>query len=293
MRIKETQINKPHLPEALGGRKQNNTLNDLSAKEWIKGTVSVFIQKGLGANHSAAQIEKQHPAPFSFQDVGRLITFFTKSGAMVLDPFVGVGSTLKACAMSGRKGVGIELNRRFVSLSNTRLTEEIEDDLMYERNQKVILGDALEVLKEFEDETFDFIVTSPPYWNILKKADHKVTQERISKHLSTDYGNDKRDPSNAETYDKFLDHLCAIFKEAIRTLKKSRYMCVIVSDFRHKEKYYIFHSDLAYRLSQLGLSLKGITILYQKHKRVFPYGYPYSFVPNIHHQYILVLQKTA
>ena len=45
-----------------------NELNDLSATEWIPETVSVFVQKGLGSNHIDAQIEKLHPAPFSYQD---------------------------------------------------------------------------------------------------------------------------------------------------------------------------------------------------------------------------------
>jgi hypothetical protein len=72
-----------------------NHLNELTAREWIPETVSVWRQRGLGANHPDAQIERQHPAPFSFTDVGRLIRFFTKKGDTVLDPFVGVGSTLR------------------------------------------------------------------------------------------------------------------------------------------------------------------------------------------------------
>jgi len=51
---------------------------------------------------------------------------------------------------------------------------------------------------------------------------------------------------------------------------------------------------LAVRMELLGKwSLKGVKIMYQKHKRVFPYGYPYSYVPNLHHQYALIFQKTA
>ena len=46
-----------------------NSLNDLTAAEWIPETISVWTQKGLGANHPDAQIEKLHPAPFSFTDV--------------------------------------------------------------------------------------------------------------------------------------------------------------------------------------------------------------------------------
>ena len=59
-------------------------------------SVSVWTQKGLGAKRTDAQIEREHPAPFSFTDVARLIRLFTKRGMTVLDPFVGVGSTLEA-----------------------------------------------------------------------------------------------------------------------------------------------------------------------------------------------------
>ena len=37
--------------------------------------------------------------------------------------------------------------------------------------------------------------------------------------------------------------------------------------------------------------MRGLTVLYQRHKKIYPYGYPYSFVPNVHNQYILILQK--
>ena len=79
---------------AVGGVSPKNTLNELTAREWISETVSVWRQKGLGKGHPDTQIEKQHPAPFSYTDVARLIRFFSKSGQTVLDPFVGIGSTL-------------------------------------------------------------------------------------------------------------------------------------------------------------------------------------------------------
>ena len=113
-----------------------NQLNELTAREWLPETVSVWIQRGLGKQHPDAQIEKQHPAPFSFTDVGRLIRFFTKKGNTVLDPFVGIGSTLKACAIEGRKGIGIELNKRFVDLTKERLEKEVPDDCPAIKNRE-------------------------------------------------------------------------------------------------------------------------------------------------------------
>ncbi|WP_170401501.1 DNA methyltransferase [Ruegeria arenilitoris] len=268
-----------------------NRLNELTAKEWIVETISVWNQKGLGAGHPDAKIERQHPAPFSFTDVGRLIRYFTKSGQTVLDPFVGVGSTLKACAVDRRKGIGIELNPEFAELSRQRLDTEVSDMFSSVEDQQILEGDARDILPTIPDESVDFVVTSPPYWSILKKEDHKVRQERLANGLSTDYGNDERDLANIESYDDFLVELTRLFGECGRTLKPGKYMAIIVSDFRDKSRYIMFHSDLARSLEDVGLEMRGLKVLYQRHKKVYPYGYPYSYVPNIHNQFILILQK--
>ena len=287
-RTTTSDISTPQSSPAVDPR---NKLNDLTAKEWIVETISVWNQRGLGARHPDTAIERQHPAPFSFTDVGRLVRYFTKSGQTVLDPFVGVGSTLKACAVSNRSGIGIELNPRFVELSRKRLAEEITDMFSTSRDQQIIHGDARDVLPTLSSESVDFVVTSPPYWSILKKEDHKVRQERIANGLATDYGDDARDLANIPTYEEFLVVLTDLFGECARILRPSKYMAIVVSDFRDKSHYVMFHADLARSLQSIGLEMRGLKVLYQRHKRVFPYGYPYSYVPNIHNQFILILQK--
>lgn len=278
--------------ETIGGTVHpRNSLNDLTAREWIPETVSVWIQRGLGAKHPDAQIERQHPAPFSFTDVSRLIRFFTKEGATVLDPFVGVGSTLKACAIERRHGIGIELNPGFAELARKRLTTEVRDLFALSDGQTVVEGDVRDVLPTMEAESVDFVVTSPPYWSILKKEDHKVRRERYAHGLSRDYGEDDRDLGNISTYEEFLETLSSVFGECARILRRGKYMTIVVSDFRDKSRYILFHADLARSLERYGLEMRGLKVLYQRHKKVFPYGYPYSYVPNIHNQYILILHK--
>ena len=278
--------------EHRSGVSPRNKLNELTAKEWIPETISVWRQKGLGAGHPDAQIEKQHPAPFSFTDVARLIRFFTKSNQVVLDPFVGIGSTLKAACIEGRRGIGIDLNSTFVELAQERLEHEIDGRLYNHPHQQILLGDAREILPTLPTDSVDFVVTSPPYWNILHKADHKVEQERISRGLPTRYSyHDERDLGNCPDYDVFVKELIGVFQECRRILRPLQHLAVIVGDFRDKGRYCMFHSDLAHSLEECGYVLKGITILYQSHKRVFPYGYPAAYVPNIHHQYILILRN--
>jgi DNA modification methylase len=273
------------------GRIPVNRLNDLSAKEWIPETVSVWVQKGLGSGHAHAQIERQHPAPFSFQDISRLIRFFTKSNQLVLDPFLGVGSTLKAAALDGRRGIGIELNPKYAKLCHERLRVELPEGEGICRDQRIIQGDARKVLKTLSEEAVHLVVTSPPYWNILHKEDHKAKQERISKGLDSRYSVVEEDLGNIEDYAEFLTTLADTLALTRSFLVDGGHLCVVVGDFRHKSRYYMFHADLAREMESRGFTLKGITVLYQRHKRVFPYGYPYSYVPNLHHQYIVILAK--
>ena len=135
------------------------------------------------------------------------------------------------------------------------------------------------------------VVTSPPYWNILHKKDHKAKQERIELGLDTQYSEDKDDLGNIADYDDFVSELADTLALCRTCLNDGGHMCIVVGDFRHKANYYMFHADIAREMQKRRFILKGIKILYQRHKRVFPYGYPHSYVPNLHHQYIVILAK--
>lgn len=273
-----------------------NKLNELNGTEWMPCTKSFMYQKGLGSNHKDAQIEKLHPAPYSFQDIEQLVLFFTKSGNKVLDPFGGVGSTAKACELTNRICTSIELSEKWHNLSLERLEKEVGKGTS--QKHIFIKGDSVQKLKEFKDNTFDFVVTSPPYWSILnKKADHKVIK-RVEEKLDTNYSNDSADLGNIESYDKFLDVLVnKIFRECGRVLKSNKYMAIVVSDFRNKSEFISFHSDLIQKINKLKtdekneMQLQGVKVLLQNHKSLLPYGYPFSYVENIHHQYILIFRK--
>lgn len=276
---------------------ERNQLNDLNGTQWLPLTKSFSFQKGLGAKHPHAQIERLHPAPFSFQDISQLIIFFTKKNMSVLDPFGGVGSTAKACALEGRICTSIELQEVWNELAIKRLDTEIYPGAA--KKHRFIRGDSRKILPTISTSSYDFIVTSPPYWNILnKKPDHKVKTARLKYKLKTNYSDESGDLGNIPEYDVFLHTLVEdIFVECGRVVKPKKYICLVVSDFRHKKEFISLHSDIISRLNNrktsdgYRLSLQGIKILVQNHKSLLPYGYPFSYVENIHHQYILIFQK--
>ncbi|MBC7289611.1 MAG: hypothetical protein H5T86_16540 [Armatimonadetes bacterium] len=70
-------------------------------------------------------------------------------------------------------------------------------------------------------------------------------------------------------------------------------MAVVVSDFRLGPRYYLYHADIARSIESAGFVLKGSIILVQDNKNLYPYGIPRTFVPNVHHQNILILQKSG
>lgn len=235
-----------------------------------------------------SELKSQHPATFSELDVARLICLFTKSGGRVLDPFVGSGSTLIACAQTGRTGVGIELSAKWVDIARERLRTEADSSI----HQTLLHADAREALPKLTPSSFDLLVTSPPYWSMLRKTPGlKVKAERVSRGLATHYSESPADLGNIDGYDDFMHALGTVFGLALPTLKPGAHACVIVSDFRHGSRFVLHHADVARMMEAVGYPLKAVTILAQDNKNLYPFGIPYHFVSNIHHQYILIHQR--
>jgi DNA modification methylase len=269
-----------------------NELNDLTGTEWIKLTKSVWFSTPPPRD----ELKEQHPATFAESDIEQLILFFTKKQQKVLDPFVGVGSTLIAAYNTERNAVGIELIKKWVDIAKKRLdsvrAQRRLDQLETPTKQEIIHGDVREVLRQLKEEEFDFIVTSPPYWKILtKKADHKTKRERLSKGLPTKYSEDNLDLGNIPKYEEFLEELKKVWAECYRVLRRGKYMCVVVTDFRHKGQYVLYHADIAKIMQDVGFKLKGMIVLVQNNKTLYPYGYPFEFVPNVHHENVMVFRK--
>jgi DNA modification methylase len=273
-------------------------LNDLSGRDWIKGTKSFLFQRGLGAAHVETKYERLHPGTFSYQDAEGLIRFFTKAEQRVLDPMMGVASTLKACVLSGRYGVGIELSQKYCGWGEERLQEELDAEQLAAFPQRIICGDAREECPKLSDDDFHFILTSPPYWNILSKTpDTKAKASSALRNGTLAYSDDPRDFGCIEEYEVFLQEYASLVVSWRRLVRPRRYMAIIVADFRHGERLYPLHADLIQAIQRhhpvegRRLVLQGIKVLAQNQKKLYPYGYPYAYVPNIHHHYVLIYRN--
>ena len=105
-----------------------NKLNNLTGKEWIKFSKSWFIHRPPRRKND----ELLHPAKFPETLVEEFISFFTKEGGWVLDPFMGTGSALIAAGNLKRNAIGVELSADFFKIAKKRIErEEYQDEISF------------------------------------------------------------------------------------------------------------------------------------------------------------------
>jgi DNA modification methylase len=272
-------------------RQPENTLNDLDGKEWIKATKSWFVINPR--SRTSAQLE--HPAKFPEELVKRLVGFFSKSGAWILDPFAGVGSTLIACKEISRNSVGIELNPDFAE-TGTKYLDTIEGN----SQQHLIVGDAQDAItlitNQFNNDApkFDYLITSPPYWDMLRKSrggSDSVHKDREEKGLKQHYSESDRDLGNLVDYHEYIEKLALILGGLKPILKQGAYLTIIVQNMRDVDgRMRPIAWDLASRVSK-DYWLQQELIWCQDNKKLGIWGYPTTYVSNVHHHYCLVFQN--
>jgi DNA modification methylase len=271
--------------------RSKTALNDLDGKEWIKATKSWFIINPK--RRSKDQLK--HPAKFPEELVKHFVRFFSREDAWILDPFAGVGSTLIACKETRRNSVGIELNPDFVHTGKKYLQDKHANTKQY-----LLIGDAKDTLsilsKLFKDDVplFDYLITSPPYWNMLRKSrggSASVHKEREQKGLKQHYSEFQRDLGNIEDYNEYIEELTSILSGLKPLLREAAYLTVIVQNMRDVDgTMKPIAWDLAQSLSNT-YYLQQEFIWCQDNKKLGIWGYPTTYVSNVHHHYCLVFQN--
>jgi DNA modification methylase len=268
---------------------KRNKLNNLTGKEWTKFTKSWFIFDAIPSDiKEEEEISKRgglnsgdHPATYSPTMMAYFISFFTKKGQVVLDPFCGIGSTLVGCDRTEREGIGIELNKKYAKIAKLRT------------KQKVIVGDSLKIKDIWEKNNLpkvNFCISSPPYWNILQRSTGVFEKVRTKNSLDVKYSEDDVDIGNISDYDVFLDKVCKIYDDIYDIMEEGAYMVIIVKNVKKKGKMYTLAWDIAKRLTKR-FELKDEKIWCQDKIGLSPFGYPFAWTSNIVHHYCIILRK--
>jgi DNA modification methylase len=209
----------------------------------------------------------------------------------VLDPFAGCGTTLLSACKLKRKVIGIDLNSEYKKMAVKRLKQAG----FLNKHYKYVVGDANK--KIAKTGKVDYIVTSPPYHNILRNNSRGIRhnngkQYRIGARDGVEYYTDlKNDLGNFSEYQDFVVALKDIFTKGYAALNAGKYCSIIISDFTVNKKETCVQADIVRVMQEIGFIFCGTTVLLQRVKPLFPFGYPYAYKINHHHQNIINFRK--
>lgn len=266
----------------------NNRLNDLNPTQWLKFQKSWFI-------HNPSPRKKEvlrHPAKFPETLAGEFIEFFSKSGQVILDPMVGTGSTLIAALRLNRHSYGIELNQIYADIAQSRIKQERTLGTSGQNNiiAEVINGDAMKIdqlFKQYNIPKIHYVLTSPPYWNMLHARGAATQKERRTKpELDVIYSEDPNDLGNISNYTDFLQSIFHVFQNIKPFLHRNAYITIIIKNIKKKGKVYPLAWDLAQYLNKIYV-LKDEKIWLQDNQKLTPYGLGNAWVSNTFHHYCL------
>jgi len=243
-------------------------INCLKAKEWLKCQLGVWQFSYEGRDVRDKNI---HPATFPISLSKKVIKLFTHEGELVLDPFVGSGTTLVACNDTNRNGVGFDLQKEYIDLCESRLSGQA--NLFSTAKQVAIQDDARNIANYLIPETVSLIWTSPPYANLLNRMrKNKSRRYRNNEQLGRieQYSQDPRDLGTMQ-----LDEYTLL------PLLRVKAHCVInVPDMWWENKRITIHVSLIEELRKRGYELRNIIIWDRTNvvNRIGIFGWPSNYI---------------
>ncbi len=255
-----------------------NHLNCLGPKEWLKAQLGVWQFAYEGRDIRDKDL---HPATFPIALATRCIELFTHRGELVLDPFVGSGTTLVAARDTGRNAVGFDLNAKYIELSRSRLAQQ---SLFCDTQQLAIADDARNIPRYLDEETVSLIVTSPPYANLLNRRRQNKSrrgQERRNKQYQRieQYSQDPRDLGTLPL-GEYAQEMADIFARLLPLLRPKGHCVINVPDMWWEDERITLHISIVEVLRSVGYELRNIIIWDRTNivNRVGIFGWPSNYI---------------
>jgi tRNA G10 N-methylase Trm11 len=264
-------------------------INDLNLKKWKDYpdilTDSLWI---IGERDKSGAHKGDYHGNFIPQIPNQLMRRFTKKGDVVVDTFLGSGTTLIECKRLGRNGIGIELLPNVVDLANQRLSQESLFDsnvfteiLVADSTKKETKLKVEKILKSHGRQNVQLIIMHPPYHDIIKFSDRPD------------------DLSNAKTTKDFLNLFTDVVSNFLDLLEKNHYLAIVIGDKYSKTEWIPLEFMIMQEmLKRDGLKLKSIVIknmVNNRAKRNQDHLWRYRALVGgfyiFKHEYILLFQK--
>ncbi len=229
-------------------------------------TVWSFPNRGNWATHDA-----KYRGNWSPYIPRNLILRYSSEGDLVLDQFIGGGTTLVEAKLLNRNIIGVDVNPTALE----RCREKINFEWVGENKVYIKQGDARN-LDFIPDASVDFICTHPPYADIIHYSD----------------GIDG-DLSNLGVKD-FLVQMETVASECFRVLKSGKFCAILMGDTRKKGHVIPMSFDVMKIFENASFKLKEIIIKEQHNCKATGFWKTNSLKYNfllLAHEYLFIFKK--
>ena len=191
------------------------TFNDLEPEKWHESDIITDDLWLIDSRDKSGKHKNVYHGNFIPQIAYQLISRYTKQNEVVLDVFIGSGTTLFECERLGRKFIGLDINPKMLEYVKSQM--KYSDTTKFSINlcdntsdeAKIHIQNSLDFL---DKKQVSFAIFHPPYHDIVKFTDSP------------------NDLSNCQNVDEFLAKFKKSCENALGFLAKGRYFAVVIGD---------------------------------------------------------------
>lgn len=185
-------------------------------EHWKELDINIDSLWLIGPRAKGGKRENNYHGNFTPQVPDNLIRRYTEPGEIVMDLFMGSGTTLYECELLGRNYIGYDINEDIISHVEAKM--DVNTSIKYQINRcDVTDSSAFDrytdySLSKMGKKRTDFLLVHPPYWNIIHFTDKKC------------------DLSNIDNLNEFVEKFVTAMTNAVKYLKADRHFAIVVGD---------------------------------------------------------------
>jgi len=259
--------------------------NDIDIKNWKDSDVNVDSLWLIGERDKKGKHSNKYHGNFIPQIPYQLIKRYTKKNEIVLDLFLGSGTTLFECENLNRNFIGYDINDEIISFVDEKMKGDVKInydiqncDVSCSSEFNTKIANSLSKLKS---KKVQFLIMHPPYMDIVK------------------FTNKKEDLSQISDLSQFVKTFNKVVENGLKYLETNRYFAIVIGDVYKKSEviplsFYILDSIKR----KFKVKLKGIIVKNIEGNRgkigqggIWKYRALKSDYYIFKHEYILVFKK--